>query len=264
MSDERMTTGEPVGMSPASGTDKRPEKIAGMFDQIAGRYDLLNTVLSGGLDRYWRFRAIRTLGFTGRETLLDVCTGTADVALGAARATRGARQVLGVDFAGAMLKHGLDKVRTGGLGARVRLVRGDAMRLPVASASVDGVTVAFGIRNVQQPEEACREMLRVLRPGGRLAILEFGLPVIPAVRPLYLWYFNHILPRIGRVVSRHSAAYTYLPQSVGAFPWGEAFASMLTDAGFSQVRHRPLSLGIVYLYSATKPAAGTPQPASAS
>lgn len=240
--------------APDSGTDKRPEKIAGMFDSIAGRYDLLNTVLSGGLDRYWRWRAIRTLRFTGREALLDVCTGTADVALGAARATRGAARVVGVDFASAMLAHGREKVTAGGLASRVHLVRGDAMHLPAADRSVDGVTVAFGIRNVQQPEVACREMLRVLRPGGRLAILEFGLPVVPAVRPLYLWYFNHVLPRIGRLVSRHSSAYTYLPQSVGSFPWGAAFARLLADAGFTDVKHSPLSLGIVYLYSATKPA----------
>jgi demethylmenaquinone methyltransferase / 2-methoxy-6-polyprenyl-1,4-benzoquinol methylase len=262
MSDERGAAVEPV-MSPASGTDKRPDRIAGMFDQIAGRYDLLNTVLSGGLDRYWRYRAIRTLGFTGAETLLDVCTGTADVALGAARAKAGAARVVGVDFAGAMLAHGLDKVRAGGLGSRVRLVRGDAMRLPVADETVDGVTVAFGIRNVQRPEDACREMLRVLRPGGRLAILEFGLPIVPAVRPLYLWYFNHILPRIGRLVSRHEGAYTYLPQSVGSFPWGQGFASMLSDAGFTEVRHSPLSLGIVYLYSAARPSEPSPGRTSA-
>lgn len=257
MSDEREADDAPV-VAPASGTDKRPDRIAGMFDQIAGRYDLLNTVLSGGLDRYWRYRAIRSLGFTGRETLLDVCTGTADVALGATRARSGAARAVGVDFAGAMLGHGLRKVRTAGLTSRVHLVRGDATELPVADRSVDGVTVAFGIRNVQRPDEACREMLRVLRPGGRVAILEFGLPVVPALRPLYLWYFHHVLPRIGRVVSRHDAAYTYLPQSVGAFAWGAAFASMLAEAGFSQVRHRPLSLGIVYLYSATRPAAAGP------
>lgn len=223
-----------------------------MFDAIAGRYDLLNTVLSGGLDRYWRRRAIRTLQLSGRERLLDVCTGTADVAMAGARARPGAALVLGVDFAGAMLAHGVTKVRDAGLGSRVQLARGDAMRLPVADESVDAATIAFGIRNVQQPEVACAELLRVLKPGGRLAILEFGLPVIPAVRPLYLWYFNHVLPRIGRAVSRHSEAYDYLPQSVGAFPWGEAFARILRDAGFSQVEARPLSFGIVYLYCARK------------
>lgn len=233
--------------------DKSPAKIAGMFDAIAGRYDFLNTVLSGGLDRYWRFRAIRSLGLTGKERLLDVCTGTADVALAGARAPRGAARVVGVDFAGAMLAHGVTKVRDQGLRQRVHLVRGDAMRLPVADGAVDAVTIAFGIRNVQRPDVACAELLRALRPGGRLAILEFGLPVIPAVRPLYLWYFNHVLPRIGRAVSRHTMAYDYLPQSVGSFPWGEGFARILRDAGFSQVAAKPLSLGIVYLYTAAKP-----------
>jgi demethylmenaquinone methyltransferase/2-methoxy-6-polyprenyl-1,4-benzoquinol methylase len=233
--------------------DKSADRIAGMFDAIAPRYDFLNTLLSAGLDRYWRRRAIRSLGFSGRETLLDVCTGTADVALAAARARRvGAARVVGVDFSAAMLGRGRHKVGRSDLAARVQLVRGDAMRLPTASASVDGVTIAFGIRNVAQPEVACAELWRVLRPGGRLAILEFGLPVVPAVRPLYLWYFRHVLPRIGRAVSRHDAAYSYLPASVGAFPWGQAFADLLRGAGFNDVRSRPLTLGIVYLYTARK------------
>lgn len=232
--------------------DKSPAHIAGMFDAIAGRYDLLNTVLSGGLDRYWRWRAIRSLQLTGRERLLDVCTGTADVAMAGARATSGAARVVGVDFSEAMLAHGVVKVRDQALADRVQLVRGDAMGLPVADASVDAATIAFGIRNVQQPEVACRELLRALRPGGRLAILEFGLPVVPAVRPLYLWYFNHVLPRIGRAVSRHTMAYDYLPQSVGSFPWGDAFARMLTTAGFEGVKARPLAFGIVYLYTGRK------------
>jgi demethylmenaquinone methyltransferase/2-methoxy-6-polyprenyl-1,4-benzoquinol methylase len=223
-----------------------------MFDAIAGRYDLLNTVLSAGLDRYWRRRAIASLKLTGRERLLDVCTGTADVALRAVRRAHGARRAVGVDFSGAMLAHGLDKVRLARLGGRLQLIRGDAMALPVASGSVDAATIAFGIRNVQRAEVACQELLRVLKPGGRLAILEFGLPVIPAVRPLYLWYFNYVLPRIGRAVSRHDAAYAYLPESVGTFTFGDHFARMLVDAGFSQVQARPLALGIVYLYPAQR------------
>ncbi len=227
-----------------------------MFDAIAGRYDLLNTVLSGGLDRYWRRRALGTLGLTGTERLLDVCTGTADVAIGAASRAKGAGRVVGVDFAGAMLQQGLQKVHASGLDPRVQLVRGDAMRLPVADASVHAVTIAFGIRNVQQTDVACSELLRVLKPGGRLAILEFGLPVVPAVRPLYLWYFNHVLPRIGRVVSRHTAAYSYLPESVGSFPWGDDFGRILSAAGFSQVQARPLTFGIVYLYTGQKAGSG--------
>lgn len=232
--------------------DKAPEKIVGMFDAIAGRYDLLNTVLSGGLDRYWRRRLVASLRLTGRERLLDVCTGTGDVAIGAARRNSGAARVVGVDFSGAMLTHGLEKVRTSRFTDRIQLVRGDAMALPVAGESVDAATIAFGIRNVQRAEAACAELLRVLRPGGRLAILEFGLPVFPAVRPLYLWYFNHVLPRIGRAVSRHDAAYTYLPESVGSFQCGDEFARVLTNAGFSQVKARPLAFGIVYLYTGCK------------
>ncbi len=243
---------DPSAEARSAKVDKSPAKIAGMFDAIAGRYDLLNTVLSAGLDRYWRRRAIATLKLTGRERLLDVCTGTADVALGAARRATGAARVVGVDFSGAMLCHGLEKVTQARLSERVQLIRGDAMDLPVASASVDAVTIAFGIRNVQQPGVACQELFRVLRPSGRLAILEFGLPVVPAVRPLYLWYFNHVLPRIGRAVSRNTSAYTYLPESVGTFQFGDEFARILTDAGFSHVKSRPLAFGIVYLYTGQK------------
>ena len=233
--------------------DKTPGRIAGMFDAIAPRYDLLNTVLSAGLDRYWRRRAIQSLRFTGQETLLDVCTGTGDVALAAVRARKGARRAIGIDFAAAMLGRAFAKAAHAALAGRIHLVRGDATAIPLPSDAVDGATLAFGIRNVARPEVACRELLRTLKPGGRLAILEFGLPVVPAVRPLYLWYFRHVLPRIGRAVSRHDAAYSYLPASVGAFPWGEAFAALLRGEGFNNVNSRPLSFGIVYLYTATKP-----------
>lgn len=230
--------------------DKAPDRIAGMFDAIAPRYDFLNHFLSAGIDRRWRTRAIRTLGLSGRETLVDVCTGTADVALEGA--AQGAARVIGVDFAGAMLKLGLAKVARAGKGDRIALVRGDAMRLPVADATADAVTVAFGIRNVQQPEVACREMARVLRPGGRLAILEFGVPRIPGVSAAYLWYFSRVLPRLGRMISGHSAAYSYLPASVGSFPPPAEFMAILRAAGFSAVQASPLTLGIVYLYTAEK------------
>jgi demethylmenaquinone methyltransferase/2-methoxy-6-polyprenyl-1,4-benzoquinol methylase len=231
--------------------DKAPAKIAGMFDAIAGRYDFLNMVLSGGLDRYWRYRAIASLGLTGRERLLDVCTGTADVAIGSAR--RGAARVVGVDFAGTMLTHGLEKVRKQGLASRIQLVRGDAMSLPVTSESVNAATIAFGIRNVMQPEGACRELLRVLRPGGRIAILEFGTPGSRLIGPIYQWYSGVVLPRIGRALSHHDSAYSYLPESIGAFAYGDEFARILSAAGFSHVEARPLMFGAVYLYVAQKP-----------
>jgi len=232
--------------------DKAPAKIAGMFDEIAGRYDLLNTILSGGLDRYWRRRAIRSLQLTGSETLLDVCAGTADVAIRGARQGRGAARVIGVDFSGAMLVRGNTKVRDAGLARRVHLVRGDAMSLPVATGTVHAVTIAFGIRNVQRADVACRELCRSLKPGGRLAILEFGVPRWALFRVVYEWYFHHIVPRIGSTVSGHSAAYTYLPESVDAFQFGEQFAAILRAAGFSQVEARPLMFGAVYLYTGTK------------
>jgi demethylmenaquinone methyltransferase/2-methoxy-6-polyprenyl-1,4-benzoquinol methylase len=219
-----------------------------MFDAIAPRYDLLNHLLSAGIDRRWRTRAIRTLQLTGRETLVDVCTGTADVALSAT----GAARVIGVDFAGAMLQLGLSKIRRAGEERRIALVRGDALRLPVADASADAVTIAFGIRNVQRPEIGCAEMARVLRPGGRLAILEFGMPRVPGVRALYEWYFHSVLPFIGRRISGHGGAYSYLPASVGSFPPPAEFVTVLRQVGFADVRAVPLTFGVVYLYTAVK------------
>jgi demethylmenaquinone methyltransferase / 2-methoxy-6-polyprenyl-1,4-benzoquinol methylase len=229
-------------------TSREPERIAGMFDAIARRYDTLNHLLSAGLDRRWRRRAIRSLRLTGTERVIDVCTGTADVAIAAAAS---ARDVVGVDFAGEMLRLGLEKVRRAGLSDRVWLARGDAMRLPLPDASCDAATVAFGIRNVADPLAGCRELRRVLRPGGRLAILEFGMPRTPVLAALYRGYFRAILPRIGRLVSRHHEAYSYLPLSVEEFPSGDVFANLLREAGFVDVRPVRLALGAVYLYAAS-------------
>ena len=235
--------------------DKTPDRIAGMFDAIAPRYDLLNHVLSAGIDRRWCALAIRSLGLTGRETLLDVCTGTADIALQARRRESSgphAARVIGVDFAGAMLAFGRRKVREAGEDDGITLVRGDATNLPIRDGSVDAVTIAFGIRNVERPERACAEMARALRSGGRLAILEFGVPRLPGVSTLYLWYFKYLLPRVGRFVSGHTAAYSYLPASVSTFPPPAGFMTILEQAGFSSVRADSLTLGIVYLYTAIK------------
>jgi demethylmenaquinone methyltransferase/2-methoxy-6-polyprenyl-1,4-benzoquinol methylase len=233
----------------ATAPDKSPDRIAGMFDAIAPRYDLLNHLLSAGIDKRWRAAAIRSLNLTGRDTVIDVCCGTADVALAA---VRNSSRVVGVDFSGAMLGLGLQKVKAAGEASRIALVRGDAMRLPVADRSADAVTIAFGIRNVQRPDVACAEMARVLRPGGRLAILEFGVPRIPGIKPLYLWYFTHVLPRIGRAISGHGAAYSYLPASVGTFAPPAEFLATLCAAGFSDARADPLTFGIVYLYTAVR------------
>ncbi len=239
----------------ADAPDKSPDRIAGMFDAIAPRYDLLNHLLSAGIDRRWRAAAIASLKLTGRETLLDVCCGTADVALEGRRGGPSgppAARVVAVDFSGAMLARGLQKVKAAGESGRIALIRGDAMRLPAADRSVDAATIAFGIRNVQRPEVACVEMARVLRPGGRLAILEFGVPRIPGIKPLYLWYFTHVLPRIGRAISGHGAAYSYLPASVGSFAPPSEFMETLKRAGFSEVHADSLTFGIVYLYTGVR------------
>jgi demethylmenaquinone methyltransferase/2-methoxy-6-polyprenyl-1,4-benzoquinol methylase len=220
-----------------------------MFDAIAARYDFLNHLLSAGIDRRWRRRAIGSLALSGRERVLDLCTGTADLAIAARLAHPPARSVIGVDFAGAMLEVGREKLTSRRLTNSVTLVRGDAARLPLADCSVDAVTIAFGIRNVENTDAACAEMHRVLTPGGRLAILEFAIPTAPVVRQLYLWYFNRILPRLGRLVSSHDAAYAYLPESVRAFATPDELVKILGHAGFRRLTASPLTWGIVFLYT---------------
>jgi demethylmenaquinone methyltransferase / 2-methoxy-6-polyprenyl-1,4-benzoquinol methylase len=230
--------------------DKTPSRIAGMFDAIAPRYDLLNHVLSAGLDRRWRTRAIAALALPAGARVLDLCTGTGDLAMTAVRDARAS--VVGVDFAGEMLRLGRDKVAAAGLQRAIMLVRGDATRIPLADGACDAATIAFGIRNVVDPERALDDIARVLRPGGRLAILEFGQPRIPGIRTLYDWYFRYLLPLVGRLVSKHQSAYSYLPASVGAFPPPAEFARMLAAHGFSRVHAVPLTFGIVYLYTAER------------
>jgi demethylmenaquinone methyltransferase / 2-methoxy-6-polyprenyl-1,4-benzoquinol methylase len=222
-----------------------------MFDAIAPRYDLLNHVLSAGLDRRWRDVAVKALALGDDARVLDLCTGTGDLALATVRASTRA-SVVGVDFAGEMLRLGAAKVQAASLGSRIRLVRGDAASIPVGTATCDAATIAFGIRNVAEPERALREIARVLKPGARLAILEFGQPRIPGVRTLYSWYFRYLLPLVGRLISKHQSAYSYLPASVGTFPPPAEFSKTLAATGFSQVRAVPLTFGIVYLFVAER------------
>ena len=232
----------------------RRDRIAGMFDAIAPRYDLLNHLLSAGIDRRWRRRAIASLQLTGRETLVDVCTGTADVALEAAAWRRRASSAW--ISPARCWRSGLQKVRAAGEASASCWCAATRCGCPAPTACADAATVAFGIRNVQRPEVACAEMARVLRPGGRLAILEFGVPRIPGVSALYLWYFRHVLPLVGRLISGTRGAYSYLPASVGTFPPPAEFMTLLRQAGFAEVRAVPLTFGIVYLYTAVKAQSG--------
>jgi demethylmenaquinone methyltransferase/2-methoxy-6-polyprenyl-1,4-benzoquinol methylase len=238
--------------------DKTPSRIAAMFDAIAPRYDLLNHLLSAGLDRRWRNRAVDELDAHSGARVLDLCTGTGDLAIAAM--TRGRpSSVVGIDFADAMLRRAAVKVRDLGFDKTIRLVRGDATWIPVATESCDAATIAFGIRNVAEPDRALAELARVLRPRARLAILEFGHPRIPGIRTFYAWYFRYLLPLIGRLVSKHHSAYSYLPASVGTFPPPTEFSRVIASHGFTHVRAVPLTFGIVYLYIADRdqgPAAG--------
>jgi demethylmenaquinone methyltransferase / 2-methoxy-6-polyprenyl-1,4-benzoquinol methylase len=224
-----------------------------MFASIAPRYDLLNHLLSANMDRRWRRLAVDRLlaGRTADGVFLDACAGTLDLALELARRADFRGAVVASDFALPMLQHGAGKAA----GLPVRLACADALRLPFGDASFDGVTVGFGVRNVASLEAGFRELARVLKPGGRLVVLEFMTPGWRPFRALYLFYFRRVLPLIGRLVSRHDSAYAYLPQSVLAFPAPDALAALMADAGFERVNWEPRSGGIVAIHAGERPAA---------
>lgn len=224
-------------------------QIQSMFNAIAPRYDLLNRVLSCGVDRFWRKRAVSRLRLKPGGRYLDIACGTGDVALEYfERPAESPRQVVALDFSEAMLQRAGTKFEDRGRQSALPRVCAAAEALPFADASFDGVSVAFGVRNFADREQGLREMARVLRPGCRAVILEFSLPRQPLLRESYRLYFDRVLPGIGRWVSGHPDAYTYLPESVGVFPEREEFASMMRNAGFDRVRYREMTLGIVTLY----------------
>src|SRR5215468_1246577 len=217
-------------------TPGAPEKQAmrSMFDRIAPRYDLLNHLLSAGIDRRWRRRALDALELEGPARLLDLCTGTADLLVeGLSRDAR--HRGFGADLSERMLLRGRAKLARRGLLGRSGLLCADGERLPLRDASFDAALVAFGIRNIGDAPRALAEILRVLRPGGRLVVLEFSMPEGLLGR-VYRFYFRHVLPRVGGLVSGDASAYAYLPASVAAFPSPAEFASLLAAQGFSAVR----------------------------
>lgn len=226
--------------------------IRDMFDAIAPRYDLLNRLLSCGIDRRWRRRAVSCLTIPAGGRVLDVATGTGDVALEIAARTPASVQVVGADFTQGMLCHGRDKIARSPYAGRIHLVNAPCEALPHPDGVFDGVTIAFGIRNVVDRDTGLREMQRVLRPGGRVVILEFATPPNRWVGTLYDIYFHRVLPRIGGLLSRRSA-YQYLPDSVSAFPSRETFQTMMRQAGFVDVSHLDLTFGIAALYLGRKP-----------
>lgn len=226
------------------------KQVQSMFSSIAGRYDLLNHVLSGGIDFYWWWRMARASGAKPGLRYLDVAAGTGDSSL--ALAKRGA-EVVSTDFTHAMLRLGPAKFRKKRLD---QLVFGsadaDAQRLPFHDASFDGLAICYGIRNVEDRAKAYGEFLRVLKPGGRLTILEFSTPVLPGLRGLYTWYSLKVLPRIGGWLSGDRSAYEYLPESIRQFPDQKRLAAELETAGFREIAWANLSGGIVALHTARK------------
>ncbi len=232
----------PVGEQPG-----KKAQVAQMFDAIAGRYDMLNHVLSFGIDRYWRRQAIDELREVRPLRVLDVATGTGDLAIGASNVIPAT--VVGVDISEEMLQVGREKVRRKGLEEKITLQYGDSEALPFKDGAFGAVTVAFGVRNFEDLQRGLSEIRRVLKPGGKVVILEFSHPRAFPIKQFYSFYSRHVLPRVGAAVSGDTGAYRYLPESVAEFPDGDDFLERLHRAGFTDCEWRPLTFGIASLYS---------------
>jgi demethylmenaquinone methyltransferase/2-methoxy-6-polyprenyl-1,4-benzoquinol methylase len=250
--------------------DKRETKIRSMFNNIAPSYDLLNHLLSMNVDKYWRWRTTRLappttgpLRDSGRLAgpILDLCTGTGDLALAYDRAAHGQVPIVGADFCHEMLVRAGAKAKRKKAEERIRFLEADAQHLPFPSDTFQIATVAFGLRNVTDTDKGIAEMARVTQPGGKVAILEFSQPRGIVMGPLYRFYFRHILPRVGQMISRSKDnAYRYLPESVMQFPDGEALAERLRGHGLIDVSWHPFTFGIATLYVGTKPLPGAGEP----
>lgn len=224
-----------------------------MFGEIAPKYDFLNHLFSLGIDRSWRRRLVRLVPPNGDGPILDCCTGTGDLALNYWRASREPTPVIGVDFCRPMLAIGREKVYHAGASHRVRLVEGDALRMPFPSDLFQIVCVAFGLRNMADTDAGLRELVRVCRRGGSVAVLEFSTPQQWPIRGVYGFYFNRVLPRVGQQLAPSSErAYNYLPASVNPFPQAEALAERMLAAGLARVEFRRFTLGVATLYIGRK------------
>jgi demethylmenaquinone methyltransferase/2-methoxy-6-polyprenyl-1,4-benzoquinol methylase len=231
------------------GESKR-EKVEQMFDSIATRYDLLNRVLSGGIDKSWRKKAINQLLPIKPQHILDIATGTADLALEAVRLNP--EKITGVDISAGMLEIGREKIKAKHLSELITLQQADSEKLPFSDNSFDAITVAFGVRNFEHLEIGLGEMLRVLKPGGMVVILEFSQPTKFPVKQGYNFYSKYILPGIGQLISKERSAYEYLPESVSAFPFGEKFTGILQQVGYADTKCIPLTFGIASIYTGRK------------
>ena len=224
-----------------------------MFDDISGRYDLLNRLLSFGIDRRWRRFAVSQLSIPKHGRVLDIATGTCDVALEIAKQTDASVQIVGEDFTQGMLVQGQVKLKSSPYGERISLVNAPCEAIPHPDETFDGITIAFGIRNVVDRQAGLGEMFRVLKPGGRVVILEFSQPRSQLFRKIYYFYFQKMLPAIGGFISKRSA-YQYLPDSVMEFPSQQEFSVMMEKAGFSRLQYVDQTFGIATVYVGDKPA----------
>ncbi len=228
----------------------KKEQVARMFDNISGRYDFLNHFLSLGIDRGWRRKAIQLLKPYSPKIILDVATGTGDFAIQALDIHPD--RIIGVDISEGMLEVGRKKVKARGLSNIIEMRSGDSENLSFQDNNFDAVTVGFGVRNFENLEKGLMEIYRVMKPGAMLVVLEFSKPVRFPFKQIYNLYFKTILPKIGRLVSQDKAAYTYLPESVEAFPDGGDFIKILKDTGFKNTACKPLTFGISSIYIGQK------------
>ncbi|MCE9537672.1 MAG: bifunctional demethylmenaquinone methyltransferase/2-methoxy-6-polyprenyl-1,4-benzoquinol methylase UbiE [Bacteroidetes bacterium] len=231
-------------------TTSKKEQVAAMFDNIAPKYDFLNQLLSLGIHKGWRRKAIRLLQAQKPKTVLDIATGTADFAIEAMKLNP--TKVVGVDISEGMLKLGRDKINKLGLQNKIELKSGDSENLPFSDNSFDAITVGFGVRNFENLEKGVADIYRVLNPDGMLVILEFSKPIHFPVKQVYNFYFRYITPLVGKLFSKDSSAYTYLPESVNAFPAGDEFLKILNKAGFKETKAISLTFGIASIYIARK------------
>ncbi len=236
-------------VTPYNNTESKKDQVEDMFDNIAPKYDLLNRMLSMKIDVTWRNKLVKWMKNDNPKLVLDVATGTGDLAITIQKGT--GANVVGLDLSQQMLNVGIEKVKQQNLQDKITMVKGDAENLPFEDNKFDAVSVAFGVRNFENLEKGLDELKRVVKVGGSVYILEFS-KVQGMMRPFYMFYFKNILPRIGKLVSKDDRAYTYLPDSVEAFPYGAIMKSILQQRGYSEVVYKKLTFGIATIYKATK------------
>jgi demethylmenaquinone methyltransferase/2-methoxy-6-polyprenyl-1,4-benzoquinol methylase len=231
--------------------ESKGEMVRGMFNDIAPTYDRLNHILSLDIDKLWRKRVVRIVHKTGAKHIMDMATGTGDLAIVLAKKIEGST-IYGADFSSEMLAVAKQKIEMLGLSERISLTECNAENIPLEDETVDAATVAFGVRNFEHQKEALTEMKRTIRKDGHLVVLEFSNPSCAFVRWCYRLYSHYILPAIGRLISKHATAYTYLPESIDKFASPEAFTALLKEVGFDSIERKSLSMGIAHIYIAHK------------